>query len=106
MPTRLAQMANLVILVGGEGALVETARQAALYASGAQLLETPLASLATIATERRPYAIVVPRHIYDFGGSELDALARDIGAGLVVVVESVRAEVLMTSLADAASRLG
>lgn len=99
-------MANVVILVGGEGTLVETARQAALYASGAQLVATPVASLATVATERRPYAIIVPRHIYDFGGSELDALARDIDAGLVVVVDSVRLEVLITSLADAAARLG
>ncbi|MBL9023399.1 MAG: hypothetical protein JNL21_14460 [Myxococcales bacterium] len=106
MPTRLAQTANLVILVGGEGALVETARQAALYASGAQMMESPVATLATVAAERRPYAIVVPRHIYDFGGSELDALARDVGAGLVVVTDSVQIEVLVASLADAASRLG
>ena len=106
MPTRLAHTANLVILVGGEGALAETARQAALYASGAQMLESPVATLATLAAERRPYAIVVPRHIYDFGGSELDALARDVGAGLVVVTDSIQMEVLVTSLADAASRLG
>ncbi len=106
MPTKVAQMANLVVLVGGDGELEETTRQAAMYASGAALVVTPVASLATVAAERRPYAIVVPRHLYDFGGSELDALARDVGAGLFVVNESVQVELLRASLADAASRLG
>ncbi|NUO52045.1 MAG: hypothetical protein HOV80_24605 [Polyangiaceae bacterium] len=105
-PTRLTTQTNAVVLVGAYGELVETVRQAALYASGARTIETQLDNLATVAAELRPYAIVVPRDLYDFGGSDLDALARDIDAGLVVVSDSVQLELLVTSLGDAASRLG
>lgn len=106
VPTRVAVQTNCVVLVGAEGELLETVRQASLYASGAQTIEASLDNLATVAAERRPYAIVVPRDVYDFGGSDLDALARDVDAGLVVVSDSVQLELLVASLGDAASRLG
>jgi hypothetical protein len=106
VPTRLTTQTNAVVLVAADGELVETVRQAALYASGAQTIEALLDNLATVVAEMRPYAIVVPRDVYDFGGSDLDALARDVDAGLVVVSHSVQLELLVTSLSDAASRLG
>ncbi len=85
---------------------METVRQAALYSSGAQLVETSIGELSTVATELRPYAILVPRDVYDFGGGDLAALARDVDAGLVVVSDAVQIEVLIASLRDEAARLG
>ncbi len=95
-----------MILVGADGQLVETVRQATLFASGGRLVQATLKDLATSAAELRPYAIVVPREVYDFGGGELDALAKDVGAGLLVVAHTIQVELLITSLGDEAARLG
>jgi len=83
-----------------------TAQHAALTASGAHLIFASVAHVATVAAEVRPYALIVPRVVYEFGGDEFDALARDLDTELVVVPEEIRLPVLSTLLAEAAQRLG
>ncbi len=81
------------------------AERAAMSASGARLIKADLGKLTTVATENRPFAIIVPKEIYEFGGSELDALARDVMAELLVVPHSVQSAVLTALLVEAAARL-
>lgn len=94
------------MLVGGSSPLVERAATAATSSSGAHLLQTDVATSATLCAEVRPYAIIIPDDVYDFGGAEFDALARDLDAGLVVVPASVQLGVLAAMLAEEAARLG
>ncbi|HTJ85441.1 MAG TPA: hypothetical protein VL400_27170 [Polyangiaceae bacterium] len=105
-PTKIASLSNSVVFVGGEGPLSVTAQHSALMASGANLVFASVSTVATVAAETRPYAIIVPRVVYEFGGDEFDALARDVDAELVVVPDEIRQPVLSTLLAEAAQRLG
>jgi hypothetical protein len=86
--------------------LFETAKHAALTSSGANLLACDVSSVATVVAECRPYALVVPRVLYEFGGDEFNALARDVDAELVVVPEGIKLAVLTAILSEAAQRLG
>lgn len=86
--------------------LFETARHSALNASGADVLPCDVSSVATVVAECRPYALIVPRVLYEFGGDEFNALARDVDAELVVVPEGIKLAVLTTILSEAAQRLG
>lgn len=83
-----------------------TTKAAALEVSGGVVVAADIASVATVAAEGRPYAIVIPRDVYDFGASEFDALARDLSAGLVVVPDGVRLAVLAAMLGEESQRLG
>lgn len=105
-PTRLTAQSNCIVMVGGAGLLLETVKYAALTASGAQAIPTEVTSAASVVTEMRPYAIVVPEDVYEFGGAEFDALARDVDAGLVVVPRTVALAVLTAMLGEEAARLG
>jgi hypothetical protein len=105
-PTRITALSNAVVLVGGNGELAFTAQNAALSASGAHVVRAELASSATVCAEVRPYAIIVPNDVYDFGGAEFDALARDVDAGLLVVPSSIQLGVLAAMLSEEALRLG
>lgn len=105
MPTLLVEVSNCVLLIGGEGRLQITAERSAQAASGARLARCDLKHATTIATEGRPYAIIIPKEIYEFGGSELDALARDVGAELIVVPHTLQAPVLTAMLVEAAAKL-
>jgi len=105
-PTFIATLSNCVVLVGGEGRLATVVSDAALSASGAHTFLAELASAATVCAEERPYAIVIPDDIYDFGGSEFDALAKDLGAGLVIVPSGIRTQVLTAMICEEATRLG
>jgi hypothetical protein len=106
IPTRITALANAVVLVGGTEELVFTAQNAALSASGAHVLRAEVASSATVCAEVRPYAIILPNDVYEFGGAEFDALARDLDAGLVVVPSTIQLGVLAAMLAEEALRLG
>ncbi len=106
LPTRVAGLTNVVVLVGGPEPLATRARAAAVAASAAHLYETGVASLATVCAEVRPYAIIIPNDLYEFGGDEFDALARDVNAGLVVVPAGVQQGVLSALLSEEAARLG
>lgn len=105
-PTRITGLSNAVVLIGGNGELTFTAQNAALSASGAHVMRAELASSATVCAEVRPYAIIVANDVYDFGGAEFDALARDVDAGLVVVPSTVQLGVLAALLSEEALRLG
>lgn len=103
--TLVTSLSNTVVLVGGGGRLAHSALDAAMASSGARLVTTELSRAATVCAEARPYAIVIPQEVYDFGGSEFDALARDVGAGLVVVPQGVAPSVLAAMLQEEAMRL-
>ena len=105
-PTLVTELSNCVVLIGGEPQLVASVTDAALSASGAHTIRAELASAATICAQVRPYAIVIPDDLYDFGGAEFDALAKDVGAGLVIVPSAVRTPVLSAMIAEEAARLG
>ena len=106
MPTRVAGLSNVVVLVGGPEPLATRTRAAAASASAAHVHATGVASLATVCAEMRPYAIIIPNDLYEFGGPEFDALARDLNAGLVVVPTGVQQAVLVALLSEEAARLG
>lgn len=95
-----------MVLVGAHGRLVTATTLATTSASGGTLIRAVVSDAATVCAENRPYAIVIPQEVYDFGGSEFDALARDLSAGLVVVPSTVPAAVLGALLIEEASRLG
>lgn len=105
-PTRHAEVSNTVVLIGTSGVLAYTSEQAAMEASGAQLLRAGVSEAATVCAEVRPYAIVIGADIYEFGGREFDLLARDIGAGLVVAPAKIDPSVLTAVLQEEARRLG
>lgn len=86
--------------------MLATTKKAAEGASGARVLQVTIKNVATLAAETRPYALVVPRDVHEFGASEFEALARDIDAELVVVPDNVHPSVLSTMLLEAAARLG
>lgn len=105
-PTRVASLHNTVVLIGGSGRIQQLVGQATLAASGGRVVRVELKHAATLCAEERPYAIVVAEELYDFGGAELDALARDLNAGLVVAPDSVALPVLTALLQEEAVRLG
>jgi hypothetical protein len=104
--TLVARISNTVVFVGAAGPLYERVRHAAQRASGAVVTQSALLPLASLVTEIRPYAIVIPTELYEFCGDELDALARDVRAGVVVVSDTTQPAGLLASLVDAASRMG
>lgn len=105
VPTLLVELSNCVLLIGGEGTLETVVERAAMAACGARVIRAGLQKLTTVATENRPFAIVVAKEIYEFGGAELDALARDVSAELIPVPHTVQAPVLTALLIEAAARL-
>jgi len=105
-PTRIFFKSNLVVVVSGSSALHERAASAAQAATGAQTVAATIASAATICAELRPYAIVVPREVYEFGGAEFEALARDVEAGLLAVPEGIQVGLLTALLSEEGARLG
>lgn len=106
MPTRITKTANAIVVVCSADRLEEVARHAAMGASAAFVVRARLADVATVAAETRPYAIVVEKEIYDFGGAEFDALARDLEAELLPCKPTIQQAVLTALLQEAAVRLG
>lgn len=85
--------APAVLLIGGAEALAQTCT-AALASIGVLLVRCTIAQAATWAAERRPLVIVLPPEVYEFDPDEFDALARDVGASLLRVEDSVPVPVL------------
>jgi hypothetical protein len=104
--TRVSFLSNAVVLVAASPGLAMTTKAAALEVSGGSVVPADISSVATVAAEIRPYAIVIPRDVYEFGASEFDALARDLDTGMVVVPDGVRLAVLAATLGEEAQRLG
>ncbi|MFO0616610.1 MAG: hypothetical protein U0414_28715 [Polyangiaceae bacterium] len=105
VPTIITELSNVVVLIGGSPRLAEAARRAALSACGARVTTATVEMAATVATASRPFGLIVPKDIYEFGGSEFDALARDIRAELIVVPDSIQSPVLTALIIEAASHL-
>jgi hypothetical protein len=105
VPTLVTELSNIVVLIGASERLRETTKHSGMAACGAQILAADLRNATNVATEHRPFAIVVGKDTYEFGGAEFDALARDVGAELIVVPDAVQAPLLTTLIAEAASRL-
>lgn len=95
----------MVVLIGGSPRLVEATRRAATSACGAHVATATIETAASVATASRPFGIVVPKELYEFGGTEFDALARDVRAELIVVPESIQSPVLTALIIEAASHL-
>ena len=104
-PTLVTELSNLIMLIGGSGRLADIVARAATQACGARVVEADLKTATTIATERRPFAMIVAKDIYEFGGPEFDALARDVSAELIVVPHTIQSAVLVALIVEAASKL-
>lgn len=101
----MTELSNVVVLIGGSPRLAEATKRAATSACGARLAIATIENAATVATATRPFGLVVPKELYEFGGSEFDALARDIRAELIVVPDAIQSPVLTALLIEAASHL-
>jgi hypothetical protein len=102
-PTANHGQRAIVLLVAGTPRLAERCAQAA---SGglAGIVECELAETATQAARWRPFAIVVIEDVYAFDRGEFEALARDVGARLVVVPnDDTPADALSAKLRAAAT---
>lgn len=104
-PTLITELSNVVVLIGGSPRLAEATKRAALSACGASVQIASIETAASVATASRPFGIIVPKDIYEFGGSEFDALARDIRAELIVVPEAIQSPVLTALIIEAAAHL-
>ncbi len=105
VPTLITELSNVVVSVGATGRLLESIDRAASAACGAHVFHANLKNAASIATESRPFALIVAKDMYEFGGEEFDALARDVRAELIVVPHTVQSPVLTALIVEAASRL-
>ena len=74
-----------VVVVAVPAHIIASCRYAAALGASALIEEATVADVATVCATWRPIAIVVPREIYDFDGSEFDALARDAGGEVVTL---------------------
>jgi len=74
-----------VLMVIGDDANLEQVCQEMGRSLGSMVTIAPLAQATTRAARWRPFALVLPEHVYAFDPSEFDALARDVGAALVPV---------------------
>lgn len=101
----MTELSNSVLVVGASDGLASRTADAARAASGGFVTRAGIAQATSLATETRPFAIVLPQELYDFGGDDFDALARDVHAELVVVPDNVQGPVLEALLLEAAARL-
>jgi hypothetical protein len=78
--------APIVLVVGGPDELIEATRRAASWQSPTIVVETCDAGhVATVATQLRPFALVMGQEVYAFDPDEFAALARDLQTELVVL---------------------
>jgi hypothetical protein len=104
-PTKVSEIANIVLSIGAEEPLSTWCRDAAAAASGANVIATGVKQAATTAADVRPYAIVIPDPIYQFDRAEFDALGRDLGAEVVVADAHLTRDALMRALIKASERM-
>lgn len=72
--------------------------------AGLSARECDLREMGRQATQRRPLAMIVPSYLHEFDPTEFDALARDVGAVLVVVDEALEQAELDALVAGAGLR--
>lgn len=105
-PTNLAPVSNRIVLVGGDRQLTNWCKQAGMAASGAALITCTESSAATTAADARPFAVVVPKAVYDGQPGEYEALTRDLQAELVITSDATEQEELERKLSVASKRMG
>ena len=74
-----------VVVIGGPQALLQATERAAKTAAKADVCTSSVPNAATTVAEQRPFAIVISEELYGFDQTEFDALARDVGASLIVL---------------------
>jgi hypothetical protein len=85
-PTLRPARAPIVLVAGGPEELFSAARQVGVTESPAITVEACGAlSVTSSAATLRPFALVVSQDVYEFDPEEFSALARDVGAELVVI---------------------
>ena len=82
--TRKAPEDPSVLIVGSTPELLASCERVASRV-GAILYQASVDGAATAATEHRPLVVIVPRPVHDFDSEAFGALARDIGALLLVI---------------------
>ncbi len=91
--------AAVVLVAGGPDELVAASRQVATAESPMITVEAcGAASVASMATSLRPFALVLSQDIFAFDPEEFTALARDVQADLVVLKISGGASFLEQAL--------
>jgi len=74
-----------VLMVIGDDAELEQVCQEIGRVLGSMVTVTPLDETTTRAARWRPFALVLPNHVYAFDPGEFDDLGRDVGAVVVPV---------------------
>lgn len=74
-----------VLMVIGEDDALEEVCQAMGRSLGSMVTVSPLDAAATRAARWRPFALVLPEHVYAFDPGEFDGLGRAVGAAVVPV---------------------
>lgn len=97
-PTLQQRSQLSIVVVGGGLALLGAVRQAALEMTTAQVVPTDLAGAANAVSEKRPFALVVAQGIHSLDAPEFSALARDVGARLIVAPERLTEDRLVALL--------
>ena len=83
-PTTKQGHRPVVLVIGGTSRLADRCAQA-VSGGLAGIVECDLASASTQAALWRPFAFVVLEELHAFDPTEFEALARDVGARLIVV---------------------
>jgi site-specific recombinase len=86
--TREVTRIEAVLVVSGSPALIRAVRDGVRRLRRADLVTCDLRDVPTRAAELRPRAIVISQDLYAFDSAEFDALARDVGAELIVVADA------------------
>jgi site-specific recombinase len=83
--TREMMRIDVVLVVGGSQSLIRVVRESVVKLKRADLVTCDMRAAQTRAAELRPFAIVMPDELHAFDSAEFAALARDVGAQLIVV---------------------
>jgi site-specific recombinase len=83
--TREMVRIDAVLVVGGSQTLIGAVRETVAKLKRADLVTCEMREAATRAAALRPFAIVMHEELHAFDSTEFAALARDVGAELIVV---------------------
>jgi len=84
-PTGIQRPERMIVVIGGPDALVHAARRVAALHTDAGVSTATVADAANKAAEHRPLALVLSTDLYALDPAEFQALARDVGAEVIVV---------------------
>lgn len=93
-----------ILIVSATAPLVRRCREIAPRVGVVFCHECTLATLTTMAVERKPLAILFPEHLYAFDAAEFDALARDVQASVFALASEISDHELEAGLQDALLR--